>query len=340
MTSMIRRNRRSHRVTAQRLLILGMLAVIGVLVTGCVRFPAPDSPPPTATAVTPTPPGVQTDVPVEAPPNAEDCDATRSLRPPAQMPAPGRMPPRTTMADIVAHGRLIVGLDIGSNLFSFRDPMTGDIRGFDVDLSREITRAIFGDPGRVEFRVLSSAERVEALRTGAVDVVVKTMSITCDRLRDISFSAPYYVASQRILAVQNSAITGPAQLAGKRVCSARGATSIGRIQSIAPRARLVTTTTWADCLVLLQQGQVDAVTTDDAILAGLAEQDPWVQVVGPSLGEEYYGVGIPPGRDDMVRFINGVLERIRSDGTWWRMYNQWLSILDSGYGPPLVTCRD
>lgn len=246
------------------------------------------------------------------------------------------------MGEIVAHGRLIVGLDIGSNLFSFRDPMSGDIKGFDVDLAREITRAIFNDPGRVEFRVLSSAERIEALKTGAVDVVVKTMSITCERLREVSFSSPYYVASQRILALKESGITGPEKLAGKRVCSARGATSIGRIQSIQPRAHLISTTTWADCLVLLQQGQVDAVTTDDAILAGLAAQDPWVQVVGPSLGEEYYGVGIPHGKDDLVRFVNGVLERIRADGTWWRMYNQWLTVLgdSGGYGPPLVTYRD
>ncbi|MDL9938395.1 glutamate ABC transporter substrate-binding protein [Gordonia sp. ABSL1-1] len=324
----------------RRAVMLFVLVATVLVAAGCVRFPAPENNPPTAAAVVPTPPGVATDVPVETPPNAETCDATESLRPPAQMPVPGRMPPRSSMADIVAHGRLIVGLDIGSNLFSFRDPITGDIQGFDVDLAREITRAIFGDPNRVEFRVLSSAERIDALRAAEVDVVVKTMSITCERRRQIAFSAPYYIASQRILALRNSPIQGPSQLAGRNVCAARGTTSIGRIQSIEPRAQVVTTTTWADCLVLLQQGQVDAVTTDDAILAGLAAQDPWAQVVGPSLGEEYYGVGIPPGKDDMVRFVNGVLERIRNDGTWWRMYDRWLSILDSGYGPPQVIYRD
>ncbi|MCZ4534729.1 glutamate ABC transporter substrate-binding protein [Gordonia terrae] len=322
------------------LTVVVLLALTGLVATGCVRFPAPESPPPTATAGQPMLPGVQVDVPVEPPPSSEACNATLTLRPPAQMPPPRQMPINSTMAGILERGRLIVGLDIGSNLFSFRDPITGDIQGFDVDIAHEIAGAIFGDDRRVEFQVLSSAQRIDALRDMTVDLVIKTMSITCDRLRDISFSAPYYVASQRILSFRNSNVTGPAQLVDKRVCAARGTTSIGRIQAIQPRATIVSTTTWADCLVLMQQGQIDAATTDDAILAGLAAQDPWLRVVGPSLGEEFYGVGIPKGQDDMIRFVNGVLERIRVTGRWQEIRDRWLSILDSGYGAPQPYYRD
>ena len=322
------------------LTVVVLLALTGLVATSCVRFPAPESPPPTATAGQPMLPGVQVDVPVEPPPSSEACNATLTLRPPAQMPPPRQMPINSTMAGILERGRLIVGLDIGSNLFSFRDPITGDIQGFDVDIAHEIAGAIFGDDRRVEFQVLSSAQRIDALRDMTVDLVIKTMSITCDRLRDISFSAPYYVASQRILSFRNSNVTGPAQLADKRVCAARGTTSIGRIQAIQPRAKIVSTTTWADCLVLMQQGQIDAATTDDAILAGLAAQDPWLRVVGPSLGEEFYGVGIPKGQDDMIRFVNGVLERIRVTGRWQEIRDRWLSILDSGYGAPQPYYRD
>ncbi|MET4166564.1 polar amino acid transport system substrate-binding protein [Gordonia terrae] len=330
-----------HTPSRHRLLtFVVLLALTGLVATGCVRFPAPESPPPTATAGPPVLPGVQVDVPVEPLPSSEACNATLTLRPPAQMPLPRQMPPNSTMAGILERGRLIVGLDIGSNLFSFRDPITGDIQGFDVDIAHEIAGAIFGDDRRVEFQVLSSAQRIDALRDMTVDVVIKTMSITCDRLRDISFSAPYYVASQRILSFRNSNVTGPAQLADKRVCAARGTTSIGRIQAIQPRATIVSTTTWADCLVLMQQGQIDAATTDDAILAGLAAQDPWLRVVGPSLGEEFYGVGIPKGQDDMIRFVNGVLERIRVTGRWQEIRDRWLSILDSGYGAPQPYYRD
>ncbi|MGV9712618.1 glutamate ABC transporter substrate-binding protein [Gordonia sp. NPDC003424] len=320
-----------------RLLLLAIVVI--TTCAGCVRFSAPPSPPPVAFAVQPTPPGAETNVAREPAPTSETCNATESLRP-GPMPTPGQMPQRSTMANILGHGRLIVGLDTGSNPFSFRDPITGDIRGFDVDVAQAIAQALFGQPGNIEYRVLSSAERVDALKSHAVDVVVKTMSITCERLEDVAFSSPYYVASQRILSTRGSGINAPDDLAGKRVCAARGATSIGRIQSIEPRARLVTTTTWADCLVMMQQAQVDAVSTDDGILAGLAEQDPWVQVVGPGLGDEYYGVGIPKGEDDMVRFVNGVLTQLRVSGRWQQMYDRWLSVLGPGSGPPLPTYRD
>ncbi|MGV9670433.1 MULTISPECIES: glutamate ABC transporter substrate-binding protein [unclassified Gordonia (in: high G+C Gram-positive bacteria)] len=328
----------SRRHGAARWIVL--LGAVVVLCSGCVTFTAPESPPPSAAGVTPTPPGVQTATTTEPVPNSQSCNATASLRPPEQMPEPNEMPPNSTMAVIAARGRLVVGTDIGSNPFSFRDPLSGDIQGFDVDIARQISAAIFGDPNRIEYRVLSSADRTEALRDGSVDVVVKTMSITCDRLREVSFSAPYYIASQRILAPKNSGITDVDGLADKRVCAARGTTSIGRMQADQPRAKIITTTTWADCLVMLQQGQVDAVTTDDAILAGLAAQDPWVEVVGPGLGAEYYGVGMPQGHDDMVRFVNGVLAENKANGQWYATYNRWLSNLGPSYGPPQATYRD
>ncbi len=320
--------------------VAAVLLACGLLTTGCVTFTAPDSPPPAAQAITPTPPGAETETTTEPVPDADACNATASLRPPDPMPEPKQMPPRSTMAAIAARGRLIVGTDIGSNPFSFRDPISGDLQGFDVDLAREVSQAIFGDPNRIEFRVLSSNDRIDALRSGSVDIVVKTMSITCDRLASVSFSTPYYIASQRILVLRNSGITDVDGLADKRVCSARGATSIGRMQAEQPRAKMITTVTWADCLVMLQQGQVDAVTTDDAILAGLAAQDPWVQMVGPGFGSEYYGIGLPQGHDDMVRFVNGVLAQAVADGRWYAIYNRWLSNIGPGYGPPQAIYRD
>ncbi|NMO04892.1 glutamate ABC transporter substrate-binding protein [Gordonia sp. TBRC 11910] len=329
---------RRAALSRRRISAASIGAVLALTLSACVQFAAPDSPPPTATATPPTPAGVATDVTREPPPN-ESCDASVTLRP-SDLPEPGRMAPNTTMAAIFGRGRLIVGLDIGSNPFSFRDPLSGDIMGFDVDIAREIARAIFNTPDRIEYRVLSSSDRIEALRSNTVDVVVKTMSITCERMQDVSFSAPYYIASQRILALRNSSIAGAADLAGQRVCAARGVTSIGRLQSIVPTVKMVETTTWADCLVLLQQGEVAAVSTDDAILAGLAVQDPWLKVVGPGLGTEYYGVGIPKGQDDMVRFVNAVLAAITASGRWQQIYNEWLSVLGPSYIAPRPVYRD
>ena len=224
--------------------------------------------------------------------------------------------------------------DAGSNLFSFRDPMSGKLVGFDVDIAREISRDLFGDPDRVDFRILTSAERIEALQESTVDVVVKTMTITCARKEEVSFSTVYFQAQHRVLAVRGSGVRGVADLANRRVCAVDGTTSLRRLQRIVPTAQILTAAMWSDCLVLLQQRQVDAISTDDTILAGLAAQDPYLEIVGESLSPEPYGVGIAKDSDDLVRFVNGTLERIRADGTWNRSYNRWLAVMGSSPGPP------
>ncbi|MEV0076738.1 glutamate ABC transporter substrate-binding protein [Nocardia neocaledoniensis] len=275
---------------------------------------------------------IGTDTPV--PPHSEvDCgDPTASLR-----PSTSRGP---TIDAIRARGRLIVGLDAGSNLFSFRDPLTGRIVGFDADIAREIARDLLGNPDLIEYRSLASEERERALQEHTVDLIAKTMTITCERKEKVAFSTVYLRADQRVLAVKNSGINGLADLAGKRVCVARGTTSLDHIRRDQPAATILTVPTWADCLVVLQQRQVDAVSTDDAILAGLAAQDPYTEVVGASISAEPYGIGIPKGDDDLVRFVNATLDRIRNDGTWTRIHRRWLASLGEPPSPPAPTYRD
>ena len=129
---------------------------------------------------------------------------------------------------------MIVGLDVGSNLFSFRDPITGQITGFDVDIAGEVARDIFGTPSQVEYRILSDSERIAALQHNQVDIVVKTMSITCERRTLVNFSTEYLAAHQRILAARDSTIVKPSDLSGKRVCSVKDTTSMQRVEAIKP----------------------------------------------------------------------------------------------------------
>jgi polar amino acid transport system substrate-binding protein len=261
--------------------------------------------------------------------SGQDCNPTASLRPfPTKAEADG------AVADIRARGRLIIGLDIGSNLFSFRDPITGEITGFDVDIAGEIARDIFGAPSHVEYRILSSAERVTALLKSQVDVVVKTMTITCERRKLVNFSTVYLDANQRILAPRDSMITKASDLSGKRVCVARGTTSLRRIREIVPPPTIVSVVNWADCLVAMQQREIDAVSTDDSILAGLVEEDPYLHIVGPNMATQPYGVGINLQNTGLVRFVNGTLDRIRRDGTWNTLYRKWLTVLGPAPIPP------
>jgi polar amino acid transport system substrate-binding protein len=307
-----------------------------VLIAGC-SSPAPQGSVSVA-PVYPEPASASdvTAVPTTAP---VDCDREASLRP-GPLPAPGAMPAGSTMAEIQQRGRLVVGVDQNTFLFGYRNPATGQLEGFDIDIAREIARAIFGDPNRIDLRVVDASQRESELQSGRVDLVVRTFSITCARKQNIAFSGVYYNAKQRILVLKGSGIDSAAALSGKRVCAAAGTTSLATLYALDPRPELVSVSSWTDCLVMLQQGQIDAISTDDAVLAGLARQDPTVEMVGESLGVEPYGVGVNKDNADLVRFVNGVLDRLRDDGTWERLYATHLQSFGPSPGPPAARYGD
>ncbi|MCV7172711.1 glutamate ABC transporter substrate-binding protein [Mycobacterium manitobense] len=308
-----------------------VLVALAVVAGGCGSPPAPPAPV-NATPAQVRPAGA-TEITAAPGTPAPDCDREASLRP-GPMPEPGNMPANSTMAAISERGRLVVGVDQNTFLFGYRNPTTGHLEGFDIDLAREIARRIFGDDDRIDLRVVDAAQRETALTSGQVDLVVRTYSVTCQRREKLAFSTVYFYANQRILAVEGSGIDSAATLARKRVCAVSGTTSLSTLFALEARPTVVGVTSWTDCLVMLQQGQIDAISTDDVVLAGLAEQDPSVDIVGPSMGVEPYAIGIRKDRDDLVRFVNGALDEIRSDGTWQRLYSRWLDSLGPSPGPP------
>ncbi|MFY9918725.1 MAG: transporter substrate-binding domain-containing protein, partial [Mycobacterium sp.] len=237
--------------------IVTALAAVALVVAGCGA--SPTAPPTVSIAPAPVrPAGAQeiTDAPKAA---KADCgDAEASLRPGPQ-PSPGAMPPGSTMAAIQDRGRLIVGVDQNTFMFGYRDPFSGELEGFDIDVAREIARRIFGDPNRIDLQVVEANQREPALESGQVDLVVRTFSITCERKQNIDFSSTYFYANQKILARRGSEIQSAADLSGKRVCSVSGTTSLKRVFDLNPRPTLIGVTRWTDCLLMLQQGQVDAI---------------------------------------------------------------------------------
>jgi polar amino acid transport system substrate-binding protein len=263
------------------------------------------------------------------PPSASDtsCNATASLPPPATMPTPGQMPKGSFMAQIQARGYLNVGVDQNTYLWGYRDPTTGQLSGFDIDMLRQVAAAIFGstDPKYIHFTIVPNADWVPAVQKGLVDIVAETMTINCEREQSVDFSTVYYEAGQRILVPDNSTITGPQDLGGKRVCAANGSTSLQNLRAPGmPHMQLWGVNDETDCLVMLQQGQVDAISTDDAILIGLAAQDPNVKIVGSSFSSEPYGMAISKAHTDFTSFVNGVLAQVRANGTWAQIYDTYL----------------
>jgi polar amino acid transport system substrate-binding protein len=250
-----------------------------------------------------------------------------SLRPP---PGPPQVTPRSYMMTIRHRGYLIAGVDQNTYNWGFRNPFNGQIQGFDIDMIKAVAQAIFGNPDKVVYKAIPDSERDSAVASGAVDIVAHTETILCSRLKVHDFSSVYFLAVQKVLVLKTSRATGLADLRGQKVCTTTGADSIAAI--VKYRAIPVTVPYWTDCLALLQQGDVAAISTDDVILHGLAAQDPWTKVVGPPLSEQPYGLAISKQHADFVRFVNAVLEQVRTDGQWTASYRKWVG--PSAPNPP------
>ncbi|HXN62343.1 MAG TPA: glutamate ABC transporter substrate-binding protein [Acidimicrobiales bacterium] len=279
-----------------------------------------------------------------SPPSAtQSCNATASLAPPATMPSPGDMPTGSYMAQIQARGYLRVGVDDNTYLWGYRDPVTGTLSGFDIAMLQQVSQAIFGssDPKYIRYVIVPNADRMQAVQDGEVDIVAETMTINCAREEKVDFSSVYYEAHQEILVPDNSTITGPQDLRGKRVCAPAGSTSLQNLAALKEHIQLWAVNDETDCLVMLEQGQVDAISTDDAILVGLAAQDPNARLVNVPFSSEPYGMAISKSHTDFTSFVNGVLAEVRENGTWANVYNRYLAPYTGTPAPtpPLATYR-
>ena len=183
---------------------------------------------------------------------------------------------------------------------------------------------------------MPNADRVQYVQKGLVDIVAETMTVNCEREKSIDFSSVYYEAGQRILVPDDSSHHRvPRTSGGSTSTRPSGSTSL---QNLVAAGMPKNIEIWAvpnetDCLVMLQQGQVDAVSTDDAILLGLAAQDPNTKLVGPAFTGEPYGMAISKAHPDFTSFVNGVLAQVKADGTWASIYDQTLGPYAGGTTP-------
>ncbi|WP_327118539.1 glutamate ABC transporter substrate-binding protein [Streptomyces sp. NBC_01341] len=291
--------------------------------------------------------GATSTVPLQA----DTCEDPEASLPPSGADGPN-------IAKIRERGKLIAGVDQNSFRWGYRNPESGTLEGFDIDLVRAIAEDVLGDPDAVIFRAIPTNQRIAALEHDRVDVVVRTMTINCKRLDQVAFSTAYFQAGQQVLAPKDSDISGyDDSLKGKRVCTAEGSTandalnerSYGAVfedehEGTARDPDRLTVPNQLDCLVRLQLGEVDAVVTDNALAAGQAAQDPAVELKGDKpFTTEYYGVAAKLGADDLVARVNKVLVDYRQGGTdspWMVSYRKWLATgLPGITGPPAPKYR-
>ena len=210
-----------------------------------------------------------------------------------------------------------IGIKYDQPGLGFRD---GDeYTGFDVDVAKYVATELGYSEAQIEWVESPSANRENMLSNDQVDMIFATYSITEERDQTVDFAGPYFVAGQDLLVrADDTSITGPDDLEGKNLCSVTGSTSAQKVKEDQPGANLVEQPGYADCLTALESGQVDAVTTDDIILAGLAATEAnqgKFKVVGNTFSEERYGVGLPQG-SDQCEAVNEAITKMVEEGAW------------------------
>jgi len=243
--------------------------------------------------------------------------------PAAAATGPGKFADNSYMAAIQKKGKITVGVKFDVPPMGALNPATNKPEGFDIDVAKQIAKAIFGDENKIEFTEAVTKNREPFLTEDKVDLVVATYTITDARKEIIDFSTPYYVAGQSILVRKdNNDIKKPADMNGKKVCSQQGSTSEANVRAAAPQADLTTLATVSECALALQDKRVDALSTDDIQLIGISIKDPSTKLTGGVFSEEPYGIGIKKGRPEFVQFVNDQLNAMFKDGRWKSYYDK------------------
>lgn len=215
-------------------------------------------------------------------------------------------------------GKITVGVKFDQPGLSVKRP-DGTLGGFDVDVARYVAARLGYPPDRIAWIEAPSGQREMLLRNGQVDYLVATYSITDSRRRKVDFAGPYLLTGQSLLVrADNTDITGTASLQRhKKLCSVSGSTPAQRIKDRYPGVQLQRYDTYSACVEALRNGAIDAVTTDDVILAGYAAQSPGAfKLVGERFSQELYGIGVQKGNDGLRQRINDALDEMERDGSW------------------------
>lgn len=207
--------------------------------------------------------------------------------------------------------------------------------GFDVDVARYVAKELGYDENQITFMEAPSAQRETLIQSGQVQLVVATYSITDARKEKVDFAGPYFIAGQDILVKSDrNDITGPQDLGNKRLCSVVGSTSAQKVKDSYPDVQLQEVDTYSKCAEAVDAGSMDAMTTDDIILAGYAAQEQYkgkLKVVGAPFTEERYGVGLKKGDTELKDKVDAALTKMIDDGSWQKALDD--NVGSSGYKP-------
>jgi len=229
-------------------------------------------------------------------------------------------------------GEIVIGTKFDQPGLGLKNP-DGTMSGFDVDVAKYIAKELGYPEDKIEWKESPSAQRETLIQNDQVKYIVATYSITDSRKEKVGFAGPYLVTGQSLLvSADNSDITGPESLQNnKKLCSVSGSTPAQRIKDKYPGVQLQQYDTYSACVEALKNGAIDAVTTDEVILAGYAAQSPGAfKIVGKPFSEERYGVGLKKGDTELCTKITDALKKMEADGAWKAAF-------DKNLGPAGIT---
>ncbi|MCD7911816.1 MULTISPECIES: transporter substrate-binding domain-containing protein [Bacillus amyloliquefaciens group] len=232
---------------------------------------------------------------------------------------------KDTLASIKDRDKIIFGVKTDTRLFGLKNPSSGDIEGFDIDISKQLAKDILGDEKKAEFKEVTSKTRIPMLQNGDIDAITATMTITDERKKEVDFSDVYFEAGQSLLVKKGSSIKSTEDLGkGSKVLAVKGSTSSQNIREKAPDASVLEFENYAEAFTALKAGQGDALTTDNAILYGMADENKQYQLTGETFTDEPYGIAVKKGQSGLVKKINASLKKMKADGRYEKIYKKWI----------------
>ena len=235
----------------------------------------------------------------------------------------GKKSSKNVYQEVKQSKTIVWGVRADTRLFGLMSVNNGQIEGFEIDLAKALTKQMLGKNAKAKFVQTTPKTRIPLLKNGNIDAILATMTITPERAKQVDFTESYFPSGQSLLVPDNSKIKSVKDLNGKTVLAVKGTTAVDNIAKFAPKAKVLEYDDYGQAFTALKAGQGQAMTTDNGVLAGIANENHGYKLVGGTFTKEPYGIAVNKGQTEMFKRINQALAQIKKNGTYHKLIQKW-----------------